>query len=108
MREKHRYDEQFIMNCIKTYLENRLPFIQIVDGEDPPDYYALLNGHKIPLEITRAEIEFNDKGKRKSYLGVTSSLFKLLSGIDAHYNSSDYNFSLHVLILGPVNIQRHN
>lgn len=65
-----RTDEEYAKNSIKTYLEKHLGFTgDIIEGEDPPDYYILKNNMKIPLEITTAESIFNDeseKNKRKT------------------------------------------
>lgn len=65
-----RTDEEYAKNSIKAYLEKHFNFTgNIIDGEDPPDYYILKNNRKIALEITTAESIYkgeDEKNKRKT------------------------------------------
>jgi len=70
-----RTDEDYAKNSIKTYLEKNLSFTgDIIEGEDPPDYYVLNNNKKIPLEITTAESIYNGENKRNRRKTSTESV----------------------------------
>lgn len=59
-----RTDEEYAKNSIKAYLKSKFGFAgDIVEGEDPPDYYVLDGDKKIALEITRAESIFGGESR---------------------------------------------
>lgn len=60
-----RSDEEYAKNSIKVYLEKHLSFVgNIIEGENPPDYYVIKNNKKIALEITTAESIYNNEDKK--------------------------------------------
>ena len=98
-----RYDEEYVKNIIRGYLLKYDGSISIEGGEDPPDYYVNILGKKIPLEITRAEVEYEDDAKLNSLNTSVESMLKLLNDIDSEYKHEDYEYGLSVHVLVPVN-----
>jgi hypothetical protein len=69
MLSMSRFDEEFIRESVESCLREADPTIQIEHNKpDPPDCYVLGNGRKIPLEITRAEVEFMNGEERQTKL----------------------------------------
>jgi hypothetical protein len=98
MQLKLRADEELIRQRVESYLRGLDPAMQVAAHKpDPPDCYALSNGRRIPLEITRAEV---------GNLTHVNSLFDLISGINPRYRdfASDYCLGIH--IVGPVDNPR--
>ena len=107
MQSKLRADEEFIRQRVESYLKRLDPAVQVATHKpDPPDCYVPSKGRTIPLEITRAEIEFEEGGVRKSNLTHVNSLFALVSDINPRYRDyvSDYRLGIH--IVGPVDNPR--
>lgn len=72
-----RTDEEYAKNSIKAYLEKHLSFVgNIIEGEDPPDYYVFKNNKKVALEITTAESIYNDENEKNKRKTFTESIAK--------------------------------
>lgn len=78
-----RQDEEYAKDSIGVYLKNKLGFsCNIIEGEDPPDYYILKGNDKIVLEITTAESIFTEEGKQSKKRTVTESVATLCDDLD--------------------------
>ena len=70
-----RADEEYAKNSIKRYLENNRDLsVNIVDGEDPPDFWVIEDKKKIALEITTAESIYIEESKKSKRRTVTESV----------------------------------
>lgn len=83
-----RVDEKYAKNSIKTYLKKRLSFTgNIIEGEDPPDYYVLENNKKIALEITTAESIYVGEGKKNKRKTSTESTAKFCDELNSEFKN---------------------
>ena len=84
-----RADEEYAKESIKIYLKSILyPPFEIVEGEDPPDYYCVeISGNKIPLEITTAESIYKDENEKSRKRTSTETLIKFCNQLDNNYKS---------------------
>jgi hypothetical protein len=107
MESALRPDEELIRQRVESYLRKADPAMQVrANKPDPPDCYALSNGRRIPFEITRAEVEFEEGGVRKSNLTHVNSLFALGCDINARYRDYASDHCLNIHIVGPVDNPR--
>ena len=97
-----RSDEEAIKNSIQKYLKSNFPEINIFEGEDPPDYYVKIHGNRIPLEVTRAEIEYIENGERKSFETDSEALFRLIENLNTKYSVANNDYKLHIHLVGPI------
>lgn len=99
-----RTDEEYVKNSINVYLEKHHSFVgNIIEGEDPPDYYVLESNKKIALEITTAESTCHwetKKAKRKTY---TESVDKFCNELNNQFqNKIPKGESLQLVIKIPL------
>ena len=81
-----RTDEEYAKNSINAYLEKRFSFVEnIIEGEDPPDYYIVKYNKKIALEITTAESIYNDENKKNKRKTFTESVAKYCEGLNNEF-----------------------
>lgn len=73
-----RTDEEYAKDSIALYLKKHHNFAgDIIEGEDPPDYYVLINKKKIVLEITTAESIYNGENEKSKRKTSTESIARL-------------------------------
>lgn len=84
-----RIDEEYAKNSIKAYLGKHLNFIgDIIEGENPPDYYIVKNNTKIALEITRVESIFNGESEKNKRKTSTESVSKLCDKLNNKFKNT--------------------
>jgi hypothetical protein len=78
-----RPEEEFVLKHLGSHL-NALT----EPGEDPPDGYVLLDGRRIPVEITKlTAISFTAAGKPKNRLAEDMFGANMVNTIDAEIGS---------------------
>jgi len=105
MQSMSRFDEEFIRQRIESYLQLVDPttaILPVEPGRDPPDCYVVSNGKKVPMEITRAEVEFMDGEKRHCNLSFINSLLELIAEISAKIDARGYDYFLDIHLVGPI------
>lgn len=99
-----RPDEEFVKAAIQSYLEEdeKENFINIVEGEDPPDYYVNLSEKKVLLEVTNAEEVFPEEDKLIERNTIDRSLGRFGIYLNEKYGHSiPNNKSILIYFQGP-------
>lgn len=93
---KLRQDEEYTKNKIYDFLKNRVQGLEVIQGDEPPDYYAIFSGKKIPLEITRSEGSFVDGKEIKSSNDIFEPIMRMCNDLNTRYK---YRFQEDITLL---------
>lgn len=98
-----RNDEIYAKESLVKYLSKDYENLEIIQGEDPPDFYVLYSNNKILLEVTRAEPIYSDKEGIKNRNTIEISLIELCDQLDQDVGSQIIpGKTLYVFIKGPI------
>jgi hypothetical protein len=96
-----RPDEEFVKDSLVRFLDGN---VEAIPGEDPPDYYFIVNGDKIAVEVTRlTPVSCDETGRPKNRLTEDCFSLDLCDRLNARFKdrfSDDYSMLLH--IRGPI------
>lgn len=103
-----RKDEDYAKSSIIKYFEQQGINIKIVRGEDPPDYYVIINDNKILMEVTRASSKICDNEYLLTRKNVDSSLCDLCDILnDELSNKVPMNKKLFIQLQGPISKKKY-
>lgn len=99
-----RADEIYVKKSIEKYLSEIYEDFEIVEGEDPPDYYVLCGDKRIQLEVTRAEPIYLGKKGAENRNTNEESLLRVHDQLNNELGSKiDPQKTLWLCIKGPIN-----
>lgn len=96
-------DELYVKESLERFFTAQSLDITIIDGEDPPDFYALYSGQKILLEVTRTEPIYRTAYGFANRNTNDESLVRLCDQLNSELGSDiDPQKTLCLYIKGPI------
>ncbi|MDP2606666.1 MAG: hypothetical protein Q8S00_29355 [Deltaproteobacteria bacterium] len=96
-----RNDEEFVKDCLLEFLGQGA---EAVPGEEPPDYYFIIDGARIAVEVSQlTPVSYDKKGRVKNRLTEDSYSMDLCDELDRKFRSRFHpNLALLLHIHGPI------